>query len=145
MGKAKRVSKKALSVLLTVAMLLTTFVFFDIGSMFGSAASVDGTFTVTDNSGDQKVYFYVPEAVYLEPSITAQSTQARYNYQWFADSAVDPTTHEATPRSGENALLLLRVCKSGYLLVQIFGREQKPHDRVHAFVHNQCGCGLCKL
>ena len=103
MGKAKRVSKKALSVLLTVAMLLTTFVFFDIGSMFGSAASVDGTFTVTDNSGDQKVYFYVPEAVYLEPSITAQSTQARYNYQWFADSAVDPTTHEATPRSGENA------------------------------------------
>ncbi|MDD6275633.1 MAG: bacterial Ig-like domain-containing protein, partial [Clostridia bacterium] len=103
MRKAKSVSKKALSVLLTVAMLLTTFVFFDIGSMIGSAASVDSTFTVTDNAGDQKVYFYVPEAAYLEPSITAQSTQARYNYQWFVDSEIDPTTHEATPRSGENA------------------------------------------
>ena len=103
MRKVKSVSKKALSVILTVVMLLTTFVFFDIGAMIGSAASVDGTFTVTDNAGDQKVYFYVPEAAYLKPSITAQSAQGRYNYQWFVDSIIDPTTHEATPRAGENA------------------------------------------
>ena len=100
MSKAKNVSKRVLSILLVLALMLTTFVTFNIGTL---AASAQGNaITVTDNPQDN-VYFYVPEQIYLQPDLDSYQTQDRYNFQWFVDSAIDKNTHVATPRTGENA------------------------------------------
>ncbi|MBQ7548485.1 MAG: hypothetical protein IJT03_02140, partial [Clostridia bacterium] len=94
-----------MSLVLSFALILTTFVFFDIGNAFkaSAATSADGSISVTDNDVNGGVYFYVPEEVYLQPSLTSHTTQDRYNFQWFVDSAIDTTTHAATPRTGENS------------------------------------------
>ena len=100
MSKAKNVSKRVLSVILVLALMLTTFVTFNIGTL---AASAQGdAITVTENSQDN-VYFYVPEQIYLAPDIDSYTTQDRYNFQWYVDSVIDKNTHLATPRTGENS------------------------------------------
>jgi hypothetical protein len=105
MKKAKKVGRKALSVILAAAMMLTTFVFFDIGSVFGLNANKasDDTITVTNNDLENGVYFYVPEEIYLASALNSYTTQDRYSFQWYVDSAVDENTHEATLRTGENS------------------------------------------
>ena len=60
-----RLGRSALSVLLCLAMLLTTFCFFDIGSLV-SEAKIE-----TAANENPSVYFYVPEAIYLAPKINS--------------------------------------------------------------------------
>ncbi len=98
----KNVCKKALSVILALTLMLTTFVCFDIGMFFGSAVDTGAAITVSDNEVSN-VYFYAPEQVYLEPSLTGYTAQGKYNYQWFVDSTIDETTNNQTLRTGENS------------------------------------------
>ena len=51
MSKAKNVGRRALAVVLTLAMVLTTLITFNIGSVIGSAASAQSAaITVTENA-----------------------------------------------------------------------------------------------
>ena len=80
--KAKKACKKALSIVLALTLMLTTFVCFDIGALFGSAVDTSSAVTVSDNNVSN-VYFYAPEQIYLEPSLTGYTAQGKYKYQWF--------------------------------------------------------------
>ena len=79
--KAKKAGRKVLSVILAATLMLTTFVCFDIGVLFGSAVDTSSAITVSDNDVSN-VYFYVPEQIYLEPSLTGYTAQGKYKYQW---------------------------------------------------------------
>ncbi|MBR5011607.1 MAG: hypothetical protein IKY12_03535, partial [Clostridia bacterium] len=61
MKSIKRFAKRALSLVLCLAMVLTTMIFFDIG-ITKPEAKVTNTATTL-----QDVLFYVPEAIYLRP------------------------------------------------------------------------------
>ena len=100
--KAKKACRKALSVILALTLMLTTFVCFDIGVLFGSAVDTSSAITVSDNNVSN-VYFYAPEQIYLEPSLTGYTAQGKYKYQWFVDSNVDESTKLQTLRTGENS------------------------------------------
>ncbi len=100
--KAKKVCKKVLSVIMALTLMLTTFVCFDIGSLLGSATDTSSAVTVSDNDVSN-VYFYAPEQIYLEPSLTGYTAQGKYKYQWFVDSTVDSSTNLQTLRTGENS------------------------------------------
>ncbi len=102
MGKIYRTCRKALAVILALTLMLTTFVCFDIGSLLGSAVDTSSAVTVSDNNVSN-VYFYAPEQIYLEPSLTGYTAQAKYKYQWFVDSTVDASTNLQTLRTGENS------------------------------------------
>ena len=102
MKKVHRTCRKALSVILALTLMLTTFVCFDIGALFGSAVDASSAITVSDNSASN-VYFYAPEQIYLEPKLTGYTTQDKYNYQWFVDSTVNDSTKLQTLRTGENS------------------------------------------
>ena len=102
MKKVHRTCKKALSVILALTLMLTTFICFDIGALFGSAVDASSAITVSDNSASN-VYFYAPEQIYLEPKITGYTAQDKYNYQWFVDSTVNNSTKLQTLRTGENS------------------------------------------
>ena len=91
MKKARVFSKRALSVIMTIALLMTTLVFFDIGAAMAFAKDA---INVSDSGYGDKVYFYVPEQVYLKPSLTAHNTQERANFQWFVDAEINKSTHE---------------------------------------------------
>ena len=100
--KAKKAGRKVLSVILAVTLMLTTFVCFDIGVLFGSAVDTSSAITVSDNDVSN-VYFYAPEQIYLEPSLTGYTAQSKYKFQWFVDSNVDEATKLQTLRTGENS------------------------------------------
>ena len=102
MKKVHRTCKKALSVILALTLMLTTFICFDIGALFGSAVDASSAITVSDNSASN-VYFYAPEQIYLEPKLTGYINQDKYNYQWFVDSTVNDSTKLQTLRTGENS------------------------------------------
>ena len=102
MKKVHRTCKKALSVILALTLMLTTFICFDIGALFGSAVDASSAITVSDNSASN-VYFYAPEQIYLEPKLTGYTNQDKYNYQWFVDSTVNDSTKLQTLRTGENS------------------------------------------
>ena len=99
---AKKAGKKVLSVILALTLMLTTFVCFDIGALFGSALDTNSAVTVTDNQVSN-VYFYAPEQAYLEPSLEGYTKQGKYKYQWFVDSTVDESTKLENLRTGENS------------------------------------------
>ena len=100
MLKTKKLSKRILAVMLSIALMLTTFTTLKIGSLVSYAQ--ESAILVTENE-KENVYFYVPEQIYLAPDLDAHLTQDRYNFQWFVDSSIDKTTHLATPRTGENS------------------------------------------
>ena len=93
MKKTATVTKRGLSFILTMTILITTLVFFNIGSLTAAAATSE-VITVADDLMQDKVYFYVPEQVYLKPSLTAHKNQERANFQWFADAEINKSTHE---------------------------------------------------
>ncbi len=78
--KLDKIGKSFLSVVLCLTMLLTTFCFFDIGSLI-SEAVVDVNGLV--NTVEPTVKFYVPETIYLNPVI-GSGTQ-KYSFQYFID------------------------------------------------------------
>ena len=101
MNIIKRAAKSTLSVLLTFAILATTLVFFNVAAT--AATSADSVINVTDSGMQEKVYFYVPEQVYLKPSLTAHQSTERANFQWFVDAEINKSTHEISSlRTGEN-------------------------------------------
>ena len=102
MRKIHRTGRKALAVILALTLMLTTFVCFDIGALLGSAVDTSPAVTVSDNDVSN-VYFYVPEQIYLEPSLTGYTAQGKYSYQWFVDSTVDSLSNLQTLRTGENS------------------------------------------
>ena len=91
-----RLGRSALSVLLCLAMLLTTFCFFDIGSLV-SEAKIE-----TAANENPSVYFYVPEAIYLAPKINSLTSANTYNFQWFIQNTVETsdTSKEPTVKTG---------------------------------------------
>lgn len=99
MKKVHRTCKKALSIVLALTLMLTTFVCFDIGALFGSAVDTSSAVTVSDNNVSN-VYFYAPEQIYLEPSLTGYTAQGKYKYQWFVDSNVDESTKITNSQNG---------------------------------------------
>ncbi|MCQ2484402.1 MAG: hypothetical protein MJ168_03600, partial [Clostridia bacterium] len=98
MSKAGKSLKRVLSVILTLTMLFTTFVFFDISA----TAAAFSALNVTDNGNGNPVYLYVPEQIYLKPKVDSYKAQGRSNFQWFVDSAINEATHVATPKTGES-------------------------------------------
>ena len=100
MQKKTFLFKRALAIFLTVTLMLSTLITFNVGSLISSAQQ--SAITVTDNQ-KENVYFYVPEQIYLAPDLDAHLTQDRYSFQWFVDSEIDRATHTATPRTGENS------------------------------------------
>lgn len=99
---AKKTSRRVLSIIMAITLMLTTLVCFDIGSLMGSAADLSDTITVSDNEMAD-VYFFVPEQIYLQPTLTSNSAQGKYNFQWFVDSEFDESTKSQTLRTGENS------------------------------------------
>ena len=75
--KVKRMGKRVLSIVLCLTMLITTFCIFDIGSLMSSAAA---------SSGD--VLFYVPETIYLKPSMTSFKDTTTASFQYFVQNNV---------------------------------------------------------
>ena len=94
MKKTNSVTRRVISFVISMSLLITTLVFFNVGSLTGAAAS--SAITVTQLGSEDKVFFHVPEQVYLKPSITAHTAVERANFQWFVDSEIDKTTHEVT-------------------------------------------------
>ncbi|MCQ2485059.1 MAG: hypothetical protein MJ168_06970, partial [Clostridia bacterium] len=100
MSKAHKTGRRILSLLLTAIMLLTTIVFFNIGSLAADLSAI----TVTDNGQGDPIYLYVPEQIYLKPTLNQFQVQQKYSFEWFADAVVDTSTHQIKSlRTGENA------------------------------------------
>ena len=94
MKNTATVTKRVLSFMLSLALIVTSLVFFNIGSLTAAAATSSDVINVADKLMEDKVYFYVPEQVYLKPSLTAHKNQERANFQWFVDAEIDKSTHE---------------------------------------------------
>ena len=62
MSKTKKIGRRALAIILSVALMLTTFVTLNIGSLVGSAQAT--AITVTENA-KENVYFYVLSCLFL--------------------------------------------------------------------------------
>ena len=71
--KLKKLGRSVLSSVLCLVMLLTTLVFFDIGSVISDAVVGVTSNTPTDEASNQ-VIFYVPEIIYLAPSTSSTSS-----------------------------------------------------------------------
>ena len=106
--KLSKIGKSFLSAVLCLTMLLTTFCFFDIGSVI-SEAVVDVKKLV--NTVEPTVKFYVPEAIYLNPVM--ESDAKTYNFQYFIDSDENGTLRKsATQTTGTVYFSCSAACKS---------------------------------
>ena len=70
----KKTAKRALSVILSIVLMFTTFFIFDPEAY---VAATQPTLTNDD------VFFYVPEVIYLAPSTTGET--GTVSFKWFAD------------------------------------------------------------
>ena len=70
--KLGKIGKSVLSVIICLTMLLTTFCFFDIGSVISEAA------VSVDNINPAALTFYVPETIYLAASTSTTNTFKYY-------------------------------------------------------------------
>ncbi|NLB36760.1 MAG: hypothetical protein GX824_05605, partial [Clostridiales bacterium] len=76
MIKLKEISKRTVSMFLTLAIITSMLLFFDIGKMNANAA-------VSKTSVSYPITFYVPETIYLKPP-TGSGTTAN-TFQYYAD------------------------------------------------------------
>ncbi|MGN0549431.1 MAG: InlB B-repeat-containing protein, partial [Acutalibacteraceae bacterium] len=83
-NKLKKFGRSILSSVLCLAMLLTTLVFFDIGSVLSDAVVGVTSNTPTGEASNQ-VIFYVPEVIYLAPT-TASTSSFQYELDVKLDS-----------------------------------------------------------
>ena len=86
--KLKKLGRSTLSALLCLTMLLTTFCFFDIGSLISEAIISKGDHALTEAGTTSTplsppLYFYVPEAIYLVPQVNSWISQTRSQFQYF--------------------------------------------------------------
>ena len=87
----KKIGRSILSSILCLTILLSGLCFFDIGSVISEAliAKSSNTLAAAGSSTTYpSVYFIVPEAVYLKPSITSQSSSESAQFQWFVGQTV---------------------------------------------------------
>ena len=82
-NKLKRFGRSILSSVLCLTMLLTTLVFFDIGSVISDAVVGVTSNTPTGEASNQ-VIFYVPEIIYLTPT-----TDSTSSFQYELDVTTD--------------------------------------------------------
>ncbi len=85
MKKAKKTGRRVLSLIMTMSMLLTSFVFFNVSSLaVNDPVAVDKNSVSVNGGGmDDKVYLNVPEEIYLAPAVNSYVSQGKYNYQWY--------------------------------------------------------------
>lgn len=103
MKSIKRFAKKSLSLILCLAMVMTTVIFFDIGITKPEAAV-----TPTATTDMEDVLFYVPEAVYLRPHAQSWITNTTSTFHFFIENDVvdgnnlksAPTVNQAIPTIG---------------------------------------------
>lgn len=91
MKKQLRKTRRALALILSIVMLLTTLITFNVSSIIANAAE----------SSYANVHFSVPEAIYLTPTMSASTTQTSSSFQWYVDSTVDKSTFAETLSTGE--------------------------------------------
>ena len=89
--KLGKIGKSVLSVIICLTMLLTTFCFFDIGSLISEASVGIKSFS---SGVDPAVTFYVPETIYLAPTSGTMNT-----FQYYVDRA---NAVNGALRTGEN-------------------------------------------
>ncbi|MBR0348229.1 MAG: InlB B-repeat-containing protein, partial [Clostridia bacterium] len=82
MKSIKRFAKSSLSIVLCLAMVMTTMIFFDIG-ITKPEAKVTNTATTL-----QDVLFYVPEAIYLRPVSNSWGTSTKSKFHFFVENKV---------------------------------------------------------
>lgn len=99
--KRGRAGQRVLSVVLCLAMLMTTFCIFDIGAVF-SSATVNTTETVATSDD---VLFYVPEVIYLRPYSNSWKETTQSDFQFYIQNNVEGANNkllspaEVTPKS----------------------------------------------
>lgn len=99
--KRGRAGQRVLSVVLCLAMLMTTFCIFDIGAVF-SSATVNTTETAAPSDA---VYFYVPEVIYLRPYSNSWKETTQSDFQFYIQNNVEGANNkllspaEVTPKS----------------------------------------------
>ena len=108
--KLKKLGRSTLSALLCLTMLLTTFCFFDIGSLISEAIISKGDHALTEAGTTSTplsapVYFYVPEAIYLAPKVNSWISETSSNFQYFIQNTVNTSNTSVAPtvRKGEKA------------------------------------------
>lgn len=87
--------RKALSVILCVAMMFTTLCFFPVGGLVTeaqAAVSSQGTDTA----------FYVPETIYLYPDVTSWTASVKTPFQYYVNNTVDVNNIYNTPVAEAN-------------------------------------------
>ena len=83
-NKLKRFGRSILSSVLCLTMLLTTLIFFDVGSVISDAV-VGVTSNTPTGEASKQVIFYVPEIIYLAPS-TGSTSSFQYELDVKLDS-----------------------------------------------------------
>ncbi len=81
----KKTFKRALSVMLAAAMILTTFFIFDPSGILPTA---EAAVTATDPAYSN-LYFIVPEAIYLAPRYNAYKSSTTSTFQWYVNNTLD--------------------------------------------------------
>ena len=87
MKSIKRFAKRALSLVLCLAMVMTTLIFFEIGITKPKA----------EVAQKGKVAFYVPEAIYLYPEALSSSQDTATPFQYYVENTVDTLSIYDTP------------------------------------------------
>ena len=82
----KNIGRSILSCILCLTILMSGLCFFDIGSVISAALISKSSNALTaagSTTAYPSVYFIVPEAVYLKPSISSRSANESAQFQWF--------------------------------------------------------------
>ena len=103
MKSIKRFAKKSLSLILCLAMVMTTVIFFEIGITKPEAAV-----SQTNSTEHSDVLFYVPETVYLRPHSQSWLKNTTSTFHFFVENDVvngndlktTPTVNQAIPTIG---------------------------------------------
>ncbi|MDD6276395.1 MAG: hypothetical protein PUB20_06200 [Clostridia bacterium] len=87
--KRSRIANRAISLILSLVMILTTFCIFDVGSVFSHAA-------VSENgsaAGTGDVYLYAPEVIYLRPYSNSWKETTQSDFQFYIQNNVTDSSN----------------------------------------------------
>ena len=122
--KLSKIGKSLLSFVLCLTILLTTFCFFDIGSLISEASVGIKSFS---SGVDPAVTFYVPETIYLAPTSGTMNT-----FQYYVDRA---NAVNGALRTGENTtgnvLIRRQVLRASPVRAQPYLSVQHHQAQIH--------------
>lgn len=106
----KKIGRSILSSILCLTILLSGLCFFDIGSVISAALVSKSSNTLAaagSTTAYPSVYFIVPEAIYLKPSITSCTANESAQFQWFVGQTASFNTSTkvmtTTKQTGEQS------------------------------------------